>query len=214
MAWLDPEGIPYLGWSAVLVLASLIVGWRPLAVFFLLLGLAFAYFFRNPERSSSQPAQVVLAPADGKVVEVGEPPDWVRAKGLHQAIAIFMSPLDVHVNRAPVAGEVIEAYWRRGKKWPAYRPKASELNEYSFVVLRTPFGPVGFRQIAGALARRVVCAVSVGEQLQRGQRVGIIKFSSRLELYLPKEAQLLVKVGDRTRAGETPVARFPAQERP
>jgi phosphatidylserine decarboxylase len=214
MRALDPAGWPYLAWTAVLVLASLVVGLPLLAAFFLLCFLAFAGFFRNPPRSSQAPPEVVVAPADGKVVEVGESPSWVQAKGLKKAIAIFMSPLDVHVNRAPVAGHVVEAFWRQGKKWPAFRPKASELNEHSFVLLQTAYGPVAFRQIAGALARRVVCRVSPGQKLARGQEVGIIKFSSRLELYLPEGAELLVQVGERTRAGETPVARLSPEKNP
>lgn len=197
-----------MAWTALLAAASYLFGYPWLAVFFLVLLAGFAVFFRNPERHSAAPPSVVVAPADGKVTEVGEPPDWVRAKGLTQSLAIFMSPANVHVNRAPVGGTVVEAFWRKGKKWPAYRPKASELNEHSFVLLESPFGPVAYRQIAGALARRVVCEVSPGMKLERGQPVGIIKFSSRVELYLPAHAQVLVRVGDRTRAGETPVASF------
>jgi len=209
MGWLDREGVPYLAWSAAATVASVVVGLVPMAVFFGLVVLAMAAFFRNPPRRSNAPPSVVVAPADGKVVEVGAPPSWVQERGFTQALAIFMSPANVHVNRAPVAGEVLEASWRAGKKWPAFRPKASELNEASFVVLQTPYGPVAYRQIAGALARRVVCDVVPGMRLNRGDRVGIIKFSSRVELYLPPQAQLLVQVGDRTRAGETPVAAFP-----
>ncbi|MCS7182424.1 MAG: phosphatidylserine decarboxylase [Thermoanaerobaculum sp.] len=203
------EGFPYIAWSALLGLASFLFGYPWVAALFLLPILAFAAFFRNPPRSSSAPPWVVVAPADGKVIEVGEPPDWIKDKGLHRALSIFMSPADVHVNRAPFAGTVVEALWRPGKKWPAFRPKASELNEHSFVLLQTAFGPVAYRQIAGALARRVVCEVKPGMCLGRGEPVGIIKFSSRVELYLPAQAQLLVTVGDRTKAGETPVAVFP-----
>jgi len=209
MGWLDREGVPYLAWSAVAAVGSALLGLPALSALFALLALAFAAFFRNPPRHSDAPAHVVVAPADGKVVEVGAPPAWVQDRGFTQALAIFMSPANVHVNRAPLAGEVLEASWRAGKKWPAFRPKASELNEASFVLLQTPYGPVAYRQIAGALARRVVCDVAPGMRLARGERVGIIKFSSRVELYLPPQAQLLVRPGDRTRAGETPVAVFP-----
>ncbi|MGC8916694.1 MAG: phosphatidylserine decarboxylase [Thermoanaerobaculum sp.] len=205
---LHRSATPYLAWTALLAVASVIFGYPWLAALFGLALVAFAAFFRNPQRASSAPPEVVLAPADGKVVSIGEPPDWVRAKGLVQALAIFMSPANVHVNRAPAAGKVAEAFWRKGKKWPAFRPKASELNEHAFVLIETPFGPVAYRQIAGALARRVVCEVTPGVVLERGQPVGIIKFSSRVELYLPKEAAILVGVGDRTKAGETPVATF------
>lgn len=211
MPYLDPEGLPYLVWTALFGVGFLVVGLPLFALLAWLLFVVFAVFFRNPQRSSQAPSQVVLAPADGKVVAIGPPPDWVMAKGLDQAIAIFMSPLDVHVNRAPVTGEVVEAFWRKGKKWPAFRPKASELNEHSFVLIRSPYGLVGFRQIAGAVARRVVCDVSPGARVLRGERVGIIKFSSRLELYLPSSATILMRLGDKTKAGETPVAEFPSK---
>lgn len=214
MRFLDREGLPYLLWTALFGVGFLVVGLHLFAVLALLLLVLFATFFRNPTRSSQAPDQVVIAPADGKVIAIGPPPDWVVAKGLEQGIAIFMSPLDVHVNRAPVAGNVVEAFWRKGKKWPAFRPKASELNEHSFVLIRSPYGLVGFRQIAGALARRVVCDVSPGKNLLRGERVGIIKFSSRLELYLPAGVRILTRVGDKTKAGETPVAEFPGEGTP
>lgn len=201
-------GIPYLAWTALLSAGGALFGYPWLSALFLLLLLGFAAFFRNPERASTAAPVVVVAPADGKVVEVGEPPAWVKAKGLAHSLAIFMSPANVHVNRAPIAGRVVEAFWRKGKKWPAFRPKASELNEHAFVLLDTPYGPVAYRQIAGALARRVVCEVTPGMELERGQEVGIIKFSSRVELYLPAQARVLVQAGDRTRAGETPVASF------
>lgn len=210
MHFFDPEGLPYLVWTALFGVGFLVVGWPFFAVLAWLLFVAFAVFFRNPRRFSQAPPQVVLAPADGKVVAIGPPPDWVVAKGLDQGIAIFMSPLDVHVNRAPIAGDVVEAFWRKGKKWPAFRPKASDLNEHSFVLIRSPYGLVGFRQIAGAVARRVVCDVSPGTPVLRGERVGIIKFSSRLELYLPSSAKILTRLGDKTKAGETPVAELPS----
>lgn len=214
MMRLHRAGTPYLAWTALLAAGSHIFGYPWLAGVFLALMLGFAAFFRHPERNSAGPPQVVVAPADGRVVEVGECPEWAKSKGLAQSLAIFMSPANVHVNRAPMNGTVVEAFWRKGKKWPAYRPKASELNEHAFVLLDTAYGPVAYRQIAGALARRVVCEVVPGMRLERGQPVGIIKFSSRVEVYLPAQARILVKVGDRTRAGETPVATFGEGENP
>lgn len=208
MMRLHRAGIPYLAWTALLAAGSFLFGYPWLAAVFLVLAVSFAAFFRHPERHSESPPEVVVAPADGRVVEVGECPEWAKSKGLAQSLAIFMSPANVHVNRAPISGTVVEAFWRKGKKWPAFRPKASELNEHAFVLLDTAYGPVAYRQIAGALARRVVCEVLPGMHLQRGQPVGIIKFSSRVELYLPPRARILVQVGDRTRAGETPVASF------
>lgn len=214
MMRLHRAGIPYLAWTALLAAAAFLFGYPWLAAFFLALVVGFAAFFRHPERHAASPPEVVVAPADGRVVEIGECPQWAKSKGLAQSLAIFMSPANVHVNRAPLAGTVVEAYWKKGKKWPAFRPKASELNEHAFVLLDTAYGPVAYRQIAGAIARRVVCEVIPGMHLERGQPVGIIKFSSRVELYLPPQARILVRVGDRTRAGETPVASFGKGETP
>jgi phosphatidylserine decarboxylase len=129
-------------------------------------------------------------------------------RGLPQQVSIFMSPANVHVNRAPISGTVREARQTPGAKLPAFRDKASELNEHSFVLLEGALGAVAYKQIAGSLARRVVCDLTPGQIVSRGDRVGLIKFGSRVDLFLPAAAAVEVRPGQRTKAGLTAVARF------
>jgi phosphatidylserine decarboxylase len=203
---LAPEGYPFILTPAVLGVAAWAFGWRPLAVVLWLLALACVAFFRDPARSSSAASDRVLAPADGKVLSVGQSPAAVAALGLPVQVSIFMSPANVHVNRAPIAGQVREARYSEGLHYPAFRDKASDDNEHSFVVIDGTLGTVAYKQIAGTVARRVVCDLSAGQQVTRGQRVGLIKFSSRVDLFLPATATVLVTPGQRTAAGVTEVA--------
>jgi phosphatidylserine decarboxylase len=170
--------------------------------------LACVAFFRDPARVSAAPPEVVLAPADGKVLSVGSAPAAMAGIGLPWQISIFMSPANVHVNRAPISGTVRDVRRTAGAKLPAFRDKASELNEHSFVLLEGALGTVAYKQIAGSLARRVVCDLSPGQMVSRGERVGLIKFGSRVDLFLPAHATVEVSPGRRTRAGVTPVARL------
>jgi phosphatidylserine decarboxylase len=170
--------------------------------------LACVAFFRDPARRSASPPEAVLAPADGKVLSVGSAPQTMAGRGLPQQISIFMSPANVHVNRAPISGTVREARCTPGAKLPAFRDKASELNEHSFVLLEGALGTVAYKQIAGSLARRVVCDLAPGQTVTRGERVGLIKFGSRVDLFLPTHAVVEAMPGQRTRAGLTAVARF------
>lgn len=211
---LAPEGYPFI---LVPLAAGVLVaafGYWPVAIVLWLVSVGCASFFRDPARASDAPAEAILAPADGKVLAVGASPPSVAALGLPVQVSIFMSPANVHVNRAPVAGLVREARYARGRHFPAFQDKSSDANEHSFVVLDGARGPVAFKQIAGTLARRVVCDLAAGERVERGQRVGIIKFSSRVDLFLPASARVCVEVGDRTRAGVTVVGAYEAAGRP
>ena len=203
-----PEGYPFVLVPALAGIFAWVFGYHALALVFVLLMLGCVAFFRDPRRASDAPPQVVLAPADGKVLSVGAAPEAMRGRGLPQQISIFMSPANVHVNRAPIAGTVREAAWSAGSKFPAFRDKASELNEHSFVVIDGEFGSVAYKQIAGSVARRVVCDLTPGQNVARGDRVGLIKFGSRVDLFLPPDAAVQVAPGQRTRAGVTAVARF------
>jgi len=205
-----PEGIPTILTPAIAGVVAWAFGFAPLAVLFWLVAIACAAFFRDPARSSDAAPEAILAPADGRVLSVGPAPAALAERGLHQQVSIFMSPANVHVNRAPITGSVREARHQPGAKLPAFRDKASELNEHSFVHLVGPRGAVAYKQIAGSLARRVVCDLSVGQEVTRGQRVGLIKFGSRVDLFLPASASVAVSRGTRTRAGVTPVASFTA----
>jgi phosphatidylserine decarboxylase len=200
------------GIPLVLAMAAAIL-W-PGLVTFLLAGLLIAlfalllYFFRDPQRTPPADKGLFLAPADGQVVEVKRvhEPRFLQGEGLK--IGIFMSLLDVHVNRAPVEGQVALTEHVPGQFLQAFRPQASEVNEHNLVGLESRYGRILVRQIAGILARRVVCWVRADQRLRAGERLGVIKFGSRVEVYLPPGAEPVVMVGDRTRAGVTAIARW------
>lgn len=164
------------------------------------------WFFRDPERRAPERADVLLSPADGRVQDIQEvdAPSYVGGRALR--IGIFLSPLDVHVNRAPCEGTVEHLRYLAGEFLPAYNPKAPERNEAVELGLSTPAGmKVLVKQITGVLARRIVCVARPGVRLARGARYGMIKFGSRTEIYVPLEAHFhpTVKIGDRVRGGET-----------
>ena len=207
-----PEGYPFVLIPATAGIFAWLFGYPRLAIVLFVVALVCVAFFRDPARRSDAPAEAILAPADGRVLSVGPAGAVAAGLGLPQQVSIFMSPADVHVNRAPIAGTVREASWRPGRKFPAYRDKASDLNEHSFVVLDGARGTVAYKQIAGSVARRVVCDLHAGDEVARGQRVGLIKFSSRVDLFLSADAVVTVKPGSRCRAGETIVANFAVPE--
>lgn len=171
------------------------------------------YFFRDPERTSAAGEGVFLAPADGRVVEVKQvrEPRFLQGEGLK--IGIFMSLLDVHVNRVPVEGQVVLVEHVPGQFLQAFRPEASEVNEHNLVGLESRHGRVLVKQVAGIMARRVVCWVRPGQKVQAGDRLGVVKFGSRVDLYLPPGAASAVRVGDRARGGVTVIARWKGEVR-
>jgi phosphatidylserine decarboxylase len=159
------------------------------------------WFYRDPERRAPEDPSVWVSPADGRVVEVMETRDSYAGESVK--IGIFMSGLDVHVNRFPSDGVVEEIVHVPGKKWFAIAPKASELNERLYVHAITPQGPATLVQIAGIMARRIVCYKKKGERLARGERYGMIKLGSKVDVYLPAGVFPAVRVGDRLKAGES-----------
>ena len=191
--------------------AALTVG-PAAAVPLLVLAGFFAFFFRDPDRTPSQDPDAVVSPADGRVMVAGRAaadaaPSALSA-GEWQQISIFLSPMDVHVNWIPVSGKVTRVEFRPGTFLPAYRPDAATANERSEVWIDHHGQTVVVRQIVGILARRVVCRVEPGREVRAGERMGIMKFGSRMDVYLPLAAQLLVKAGDRVRGAETIIARL------
>jgi phosphatidylserine decarboxylase len=186
---------------AVLVRARWAIPFATLAGFF-------AYFFRDPERAIPTAPGLVVSPADGRVMISGPSDGRWAPPGAWKQITIFLSPLDVHVNRTPVEGRVTRIEYRRGTFLPAYRDAAND-NELNEVWLDYGGRPVVFRQVVGILARRIVCRVREGEHLERGQRIGLMKFGSRMDVFLPHEADLLVAVGEHVVGGETVLARMP-----
>lgn len=201
------------GWGFILVpllVAALLAwaGWIKTALALVALGAFMAFFFRDPERTPPALAGAILAPADGKVMDVrsGLTDPFV---GPAQLVSIFLSPLDVHINRSPVAGLVVDVTHRPGLKLAAYRPDASERNERTTIAIQGESARVVVRQIAGVLARRIVCRVSAGDKLGAGERFGMIKFGSRTDVVMPMSAQVRVRVGDQVHGGETIVGVLP-----
>ena len=194
------------GWPFVLVpvAAACILGWLGwwwVAAALGLVALACLGFFRDPERTAPAVPGAVLAPADGRVVRMDEVEDaWV---GRAVRTSIFLSPLDVHVNRSPVAGLVESVRHEAGRFMAAYRDDASELNERCTIALQGEAARIGVKQIAGVLARRIVCRARAGDKLAAGERFGLIRFGSRTDLVVPKTTEMRVKIGDRVRGGET-----------
>lgn len=175
----------------------------PIGAAFAAVLLLLLWFYRDPERKPPEDQTLWVSPADGRVVEVG--PASHPYTGPAICIGIFMSPLDVHVNRVPAGGTVEFLDYVPGKRLAAYHPKASTENERFYVGLDTPRGKTLLVQIAGLLARRIASSVRKGHVLTRGQRYGMIKLGSKVEVYLPESVRPLVAVGDRVRAGETPI---------
>jgi phosphatidylserine decarboxylase len=167
-------------------------------------------FFRDPERTVPRGDDLVIAPADGKVISVGPVTEPVFIDGEALRVCIFMSPLDVHVNRFPVSGTVSFVQHVPGRFTPAFRDKASEDNERTLIGIERGGLKILFKQISGSLARRIVADVAVGQQAVAGERFGMIKFGSRVDVLLPPSAAVAVRVNDRAVAGETVLARLKA----
>jgi phosphatidylserine decarboxylase len=198
-------------YAVPLIAAGFVFAWltRPAwAIPPLLLALFFLWFFRDPERKIPDTPGAVVSPADGKVTDASV----IAAGGEKRTrISIFLSVFDVHVNRSPIAGVVRQVRYQRGRFLNAMNAVSAEHNEQNIVTLDGSGQVVIFKQIAGLLARRIVFYPKVGDLVQRGQRVGLIKFGSRVDVLFDADARLQVKVGDRVRGGSTVIAYLPAQ---
>lgn len=195
------EGWPFILPPALAACIMSWMGWRAATALFAVAALAFLGFFRDPERTPPAVPGAVLAPADGRVMAIAEVMDpWV---GPSVRMSIFLSPLDVHVNRAPIGGLVKNVEYVAGRFLAAYRPEASEQNERCTVSLEGETARVVVRQIAGVLARRIVCRARPGGTVRIGERFGLIRFGSRTDLVVPRETQVRIAVGDRVRGGES-----------
>jgi phosphatidylserine decarboxylase len=201
------EGLPFLGLALVGSLAFGLGGWWSLSVLFFGLSIFIAFFFRNPERLAPVGAHLVCSPADGKVIFVGPVKENEFIKEEMQKVSIFMSIFNVHVNRVPIDATVKNIKHHRGRFMAAFEDRASEENERNCMLLETAKGvKIVLVQVAGLVARRIVCYPNVGAFLLKGQRLGLIRFGSRCDIYFPKEAQILVKKGDTVLGGETLLA--------
>jgi phosphatidylserine decarboxylase len=221
---IDPAGWPFitvpLAPAALSSLAGRVSGRRGLrfaAWPFVALSAYMALFFRDPDRRcDAEPpsSDDVLSPADGVVMVAGEPQEGVAPAGDWQQVSVFLSVVDVHVNRSPYHGEVVQSSYRKGSFLAAYRKESAHRNERSELWLRDTDGPaprtVVFRQLVGALARRIVTRTGVGQHLATGERMGLMKFGSRMDVFVPRECTITVRKGQRVRGGETVIARWPA----
>ncbi len=208
------EGLPFVAVCAVLLAAALwwarSGGWgvRSAApAVFAVLALAVTWFFRDPERSVPQGAGVVVSPADGKVMSVEAVDGETFMAGTATRVTIFLSIFDVHVQRAPVRGRVRHYSYRAGRYLPAWRREAGSVNERATLGIETEAGPVVVRQIAGLVARRIVTWPREGDSVAAGDRIGLIRFGSRVDLFVPPDWVAAVQPGDVVRGGETVVAR-------
>ncbi|MBM9520950.1 phosphatidylserine decarboxylase family protein [Desulforhopalus vacuolatus] len=203
------EGWPFIAFFAFLTLVTAILGNVPGALVFLILTCFVLWFFRDPERFVPFEDDAVVSPADGKVIIIKEVEDE-RFTGLKaQKISIFMNVFNVHVNRIPIAGKVEKIVYKPGKFYNASSTKAELENEYCASLLTTSSGKkIAVVQISGLIARRVVCWLEPGDKLRTGERIGLIRFGSRVDIYLPLDADLKVEVGDMVRGGESLLARL------
>jgi phosphatidylserine decarboxylase len=214
---IDRAGWPFitgpLAPAALAALAGRRWAARWVALPFLGLSAYMTLFFRDPDRRCdtvpSDPDDV-LSPADGVVMVAGEPQEGVAPDGDWQQVSVFLSVVDVHVNRSPFHGEVVESSYRKGSFLAAYRKESAHRNERSELWLRDGDRTVVFRQIVGVLARRIVTRTGPGQRLATGERMGLMKFGSRMDVFVPRTCTVTVTKGQRVRGGETVIARWPA----
>lgn len=198
------EGYPFIALFGFVTLVFALLGWTFVTLIMLFLTLFTVYFFRDPARVVPTEDNILVAPADGKVIFVGEVEEDRYFNARVTKISIFMSVFDVHVNRVPCTGKVIDMFYNRGEFLNASYDKASQSNEQAGILLESEAGHnVLFVQIAGLVARRIVTYPVIGDLLQRGNRYGLIRFGSRVDIYLPTQIEVNVTLGERTVAGET-----------
>ncbi len=198
-----PEGWPFVIVFALLAIATGVVLRPWMSVFPILLLCFMLFFFRDPERVTPVDAGAFVSPADGEVVLIKDVQENIYLNTDVIMISVFMSPFNVHVNRAPMDGVVTDVVHVQGKFMAAFKEEASLANEHIDMAMEGRQGKILVRQVAGFLARRAVCRVKPGDQLKRGERYGVIKFGSRLDIYLPKDTKISVAINDRVTAGET-----------
>jgi len=201
------DGIPFVVVPIVLAAAPFLFGYWLLALPLLALAAFMAFFFRDPRRSIPSEPGIVVAPADGRVTIVRLADGHENPESL---ISIFLSPLDVHINRAPIAGQIVEIAYKTGKFVMATKAEARLVNEQNTLIIQSEALTVRCTQIAGILARRIICWKRKGERVKCGERFGMIKFGSRTDLLLPPIVEILVREGVHVRGGETVVGRIRA----
>lgn len=201
-----PEGFPYVTAAVILTFAVYFIGKPWMALFPLVIFLYMLLFFRDPERIIPEDRDTFVSPADGKIILIKDTIEEVYTGEKVKQISIFMSVFNVHVNRSPCDGRVDKVKHTPGGFRAAYTNEAELSNENIAMLLNTGYGKILVRQVAGLIARRAVCRVSPGDSLKKGQRYGIIKFGSRVDIYLPEDVRVKVVLGQKVKAGETVLA--------
>ena len=203
---IDRAGRPFIVPPAALAAACAVTGfWIPAALMALVAGFM-AFFFRDPDRTGPGEPGLVVAPGDGRVLIAGDAEPAVAPPGLWTQVSVFLSPIDVHINRIPIGGRVAKIVYTPGRFLAAYRWEAASRNERNDVWIDHAGEAVVCRQVVGVLARRLVCRIRAGDEVRTGDRYGLMKFGSRIDLFLPRHVRLRVAKGDRIRGGETVVA--------
>jgi phosphatidylserine decarboxylase len=199
------ESIPYILVPVLVALAAAVLGFWYVAAVLLVVALFMAFFFRDPKRIPPSDPDVVVAPADGRVTRIES---QAHGASLSTVISIFLSPLDVHINRSPIPGKIVDVLYSPGKFLIATNEQASLVNEQNALTIQGDKITVVCKQIAGILARRIVCWKEKGDSLGLGERFGMIKFSSRTDVLLPENVRVTVKEGERVRGGITVIGRI------
>ena len=203
------EGYPLIVTVAVVTILTFALGWAGIGVILGVCTIAIAGFFRDPERTIPTGDGLIVSPADGKVVSIVDIKGDPRFTEATARVSIFLSPLDVHINRSPVTGKIEQANYQRGKFLAAYKDEASARNEQNTLKLVDERGRrLGVVQVAGVVARRIICRVQRGDSVKRGDRFGLIMFGSRTDAYLPRGCRIEVTEGQRVKGGETILGRF------
>jgi len=203
---IDPAGWPFvLGALVITALIWLLAG-PIIGVPLLIVSGFLLFFFRDPDRVHNALSSAVISPADGRVMVAGAPTGEATPPGRWQQISIFLSPMNVHVNRIPVSGRVTRVEYHPGRFLPAYKKESGDLNERSEVTIDHEGQPIVVRQIVGLLARRVVCRTREGAEVKAGERFGVMKFGSRMDVFVPLDATLQVRVGQTVVGGVTVIA--------
>jgi phosphatidylserine decarboxylase len=205
---IDPAGWPFVGGALVLAAVAVVSVGVAAGLALAVCAVFFLFFFRDPDRQVTLGAGLVLAPADGRVIVAGPAVGPAAPPGSWLQVSMFLSPVDVHVNRMPVGGRVKEVHYHPGRFLPAYRSDAGHLNEYTEVWIDHDSQPIVVRQVVGVLARRIVCRTQPGAEVAAGQRFGVMKFGSRMDVFLPTTADITVDIGDRVTGAITVIARL------
>lgn len=197
------EGVPFILPCGVLVIIFFGLGWWGPALPFLIAGLAFSFFFRDPKRKIPRDENVVTAPADGRVIKIETAASHPLLPSPVTRVSIFLSLLDVHITRAPLSGKVHNMEYQPGRFFPAYKDEASLKNESNSLFLKGEKTDIFLRQIAGVAARRIKCYVKENDRVERGQKIGLMYFGSRVEIYFPPPVLLKANLNQKVKAGET-----------